>query len=378
MSFNLYGPINDFGYGIFTRGIINGLLENSIKDFSLSPIGQITLEDTEEAKKMQKISSSSKWIRKNPSVAIWHEFDLNKFSSNKLVAYPIFETDSFNTAAINYLSQMDAIFVLSNWAKTVIIKNIGNIVPVYVIQGASDEIGHKYDHIINTRVLDTFTFFSAGKYEMRKSPVETILAYIQAFRDKQADTRLIYHCFNPFDRNFATNMVEVLKRVGLKIMPATSEYSIVGVAGNAIVEVPTGKLTRDHLFSLMGTSQAGIFPARAEGWNLPLMETIKFGIPCIATNYSAHTEYLTEEFSYPKELLLTNLTYEIANDGQFFRGDRGGWMKPSVDEIAQKMNYVHDNYHSIKEKFNADKIKEHFTWKNTAKQLVDTVSTLND
>jgi hypothetical protein len=375
-NFNLYGPLNDFGYGIFTRGIISGLLELGENSFSLSPIGPLSVSNPGEMSTLQTLVSTNSWNRKNPSIAIWHEFDLNKFSSNKLIAYPIFETDKFNKAALNYLPQMDAIFVLSSWAKDVVISNIGDSVPVYVVPGASDEVEKKVKDPNNLE--DTFTFFSAGKYEQRKSPVEALTAYVNTFSDKQADTRYICHCFNPFDRNFVKNMETVLTKIGLRVIPSTNRNSIIGVKGNAIVEVPKAKMVREDLLNLMSECSVGIFPARAEGWNLPLMETIKSGTPCIATNYSAHTEYLTEEFKYPKELLLNNLTHEIANDGQFFKGDRGGWMRPSVEEISEKMDYVYSNYSEVVENFNKNTIAENFTWKNSATKLLEAIKKVND
>jgi glycosyltransferase involved in cell wall biosynthesis len=101
------------------------------------------------------------------------------------------------------------------------------------------------------------------------------------------------------------------------------------------------------------------------------MECIKAGLPSIATNYSAHTEYLTTENDYPEALLLNKLTEEVANDGRFFRGDRGTWMAPDIDEISEKLDYVYSNYTEIKQDFNADKIKQQFTWQNSATKLIE-------
>ena len=373
-SLNLYGPLNEFGYGIFTRGVIKGLLGLQRTDFQLCPIGPINVENTDEATMYNSMSQKPTWNRSAPSVSIWHEFDLNKFSSNKLIAYPIFETTKFNPTAINYLKQMDSICTLSEWGKSVITENIGNDVPITVVQGASDSVVAP-----NTvQKSNSFTFFHAGKYEQRKSSVEAMISYIKAFENKQADTRFVCHCFNPFDRNFVNNTCGMLNKIGMRVIPSTSGHSIVGIKGNAIIEIPRTRITREQLFMLMQSSHAGIFPSRAEGWNLPLMEAIKVGVPSIATNYSAHTEYLTEEYGYPKELLLNNLTPEIANDGQFFHGDRGHWMKPDLDEIAERMLYIHDNYQEILKSFNPTKIVEHFTWENTATQLLEVVSSLND
>jgi len=373
---NLYGPINDFGYGIFTRGLIKGLIELGESDFYLHSIGGISLEDPEEHKVMQSFCNRNMWNRSAPSIAIWHEFDLDRFSAKKLIAYPIFETTKFNPKALNYLKQMDAICVLSSWAKSVVIDNIGDTVPVYVVPGASDEVSLTEMEENQVVKADAFTFFSMGKFEARKSSVEIIKAYTDQFADCKEDTRLILHCFNPFDKQFVPRMEAILVELGLTLAPSTLRSSIIAVKGNSIVEIPKTRMTRKEVYQLLRASHAGVFPSRAEGWNLPLMEAIKAGIPCIATNYSAHTEYL--DSNYPQELLLNNLTEEVANDGVFFHGDRGNWMKPDIAEISAKMSYIYTNYDRVMQEFDPTEIKEKFTWKNTAKGILKVIKKVND
>ena len=150
--FNLYGPINELGYGIATRGLIRGLESIGQSQFYLSPIGgKISVDDRKEANKLAQQAHSFLWNRQAPSVAIWHEFDLNRFSGNKLIAYPVFETTEFNPQAKNYLSQMDAVFVMSDWAKDIVINNIGNVVPVFTVPCSAnvyqEKEGEKEDKI---------------------------------------------------------------------------------------------------------------------------------------------------------------------------------------------------------------------------------------
>lgn len=371
-SFNLYGPLNDLGYGIFTRGLIKGLIELGKSDFHLSMIGPPQLENQSDLGSYTKQLQEVPWSRKAPSIAIWHEFDLNKFSGNKLVAFPIFETNSFFPAAKNYLSQMDAIFVPSKWAKSVVENNIGLSVPTFSIPAGSNLI--ETPEVLNTTKFPSFTFVHVGKYEKRKSTLELIQAYMVAFETKQVDTRLICHCHNPFDSNFAKNMRNILTQLGLTVLKSSSPTSIVAIRGNCIVEIPIARLQSHQVFQLYRSAHIGIFPAKAEGWNLPLMEAIKSGLPCIATNYSAPTEYLTEEFDYNQELLLKDLTMETAIDGVFFHGNRGEWCTFKTDALANKLLYAYNNYTEVLSKFSNVKIKETFTWKNMAAKFTESLS----
>lgn len=373
-QFNLYGPINNLGYGIFTRGLIQGLTQQGHLDFHLNMIGgqpQIENPSQEEMGLLQYLSQVP-WQRSSPSIAIWHEFDLSKFSGNKLIGFPIFETTGFFPAAINYLSQMDAVMVPSTWAKNVIHNNVGESLPVFVVPGGANLV--KSDAVDKTQKYEGFTFLHIGKFENRKSTIELIRAYVMAFSETKFQTRLLCHCYNPFDQHFQQNMVKLLSSLGLRVIQSTSQYSIVAIKGNSIVEIPVGRIPDEQVSQLYRAAHIGVFPAKGEGWNLPLMEAIQSGLPCIATNHSAHTEYLNEEFNYPQELLLNQFNLQPAFDGLYFKGDRGNWAVISVEELSQKMRIVYDNYPQILARFDNGKIKETFNWANTATKFLECLS----
>lgn len=374
-QFNLYAPINFTGYGTVARGIIKGLQNKQVNDFFLSVIGQPQLDNNEEVQHIQGLINQNRWNRQAPAVALWHEFDLAKFSSNKLIAFPLFETTKFNTVTLNYLNQMDVIFVLSHWARDVVNENLNSKIPCYVVPGASDAMDTE-DVLTIGKNNKAFTFFTVGKLEKRKAHAEIIQAYVNAFSDKtEDDTRLICHCFSSFEKDFTNTMLRALHELELNIIQSsTISDSIIATKGNAIVEIPKAFVQKQQLFQLYKYCHVGVFPSKGEGWNLPLMESIKMGTPCIASNYSAHTEYLTEEYNYPQDLLLNKHTMETAQDGIFFAGDRGEWAAPNMDELTESLLYTYNNYDKIIENFDNTKIKETFTWDNTASKLLENIS----
>ena len=265
VNFNLYGPINDLGYGIFTKGVVRGFIETGESNFFLLPIGGgIQVADTNEQQIFKSFAEREMWNRSAPAVAIWHEFDLAKFSSKKLIAYPIFETNNFSPTAANYLKQMDAVCVLSHWAKEVVTSVIGNDVPVYVVPGASDDLTLSEDLAAQLHKPEAFTFISMGKYEKRKGHLDLIQAYLQAFAERDVETRLILHCFNPFDNKFVQRTMAILQKMGLRFNPTTLGGSIIATKGNAIIEIPKARLTKEEIGCMFYTAHAGVFPSRAE------------------------------------------------------------------------------------------------------------------
>lgn len=374
--FNIYGPLNDLGYGQFTTGLISGFFQSGLRLFHLNPIGPIQLENENLRNTLIQHGNSIPWSRNNVSVAIWHEFDLSKFSGKKLIAFPIFETNNFFPLAKHHLKQMDAICVASKWAKDVVENSIGTNIPVFVVPGGADIL--VTDRIAAVKRNSCFTFLFVGKYEQRKSPIEIIQAYLAAFQNSKAETRLICHCYNPFDQQFRKNISVVLTQLGLQLIESTCRSSIIASRGNCIVEVPDGRISKEQLFCLYKYCHVGVFPSKGEGWNLPLMEAIQSGLPCIATNYSAHTEYLTTEFDYPQDLLLNNFKMDTAFDGVYFKGDRGQWAVPDLGELATKMQYVYREYESISNRFNNTKLINEFTWKNSSIKLLKVIQSISD
>lgn len=374
--FNLYGPINPLGYGVFTKNIINGLIENNIINFSVLPIGPIHIEDPREKQLIEGIINESSWDRSAASLAIWHEFDLTKFSGKKLIAFPIFETTKFNQTSVSQLSQMDAICVASEWAKSVVIDNIGTNVPVFVVPGAGNCTPND---MVDDSKNNIFTFISVGKFEKRKSHVELLNAFKQAFSNAKVEHRLILHCYNPHLQQFDKHIKNCLISLGYKIQNnTTNTAAIIASCGNALVSIPLGFIPQDQLQSLYKYAHIGVYPSKGEGWNLPLMESIQHGLPCIATNYSAHTEYLNDNYKYPKDLLLNNFKLESAIDSVYFRGDRGEWASPSIEELTEKLIYAENNYSKLLQSFSesVNLIRENFTWSNSATKLLNIIKTI--
>jgi len=89
----------------------------------------------------------------------------------------------------------------------------------------------------------------------------------------------------------------------------------------------------------MARADCGVFPFRAEGWNLDLAEMMAMGKHVIATNYSAPTEYLT-----PQNARLIEIErLEDAHDGKWNFG-QGQWAEfgdAQVAQLVEQLRAVH-------------------------------------
>mgnify|MGYP001461946712 CR=1 FL=1 len=124
--------------------------------------------------------------------------------------------------------------------------------------------------------------------------------------------------------------------------------------------------------SIMRQADCGVFPSRAEGWNLELLEMMAIGKHVITTNYSAHTEFCNSENS--KLIDIDNV--ETAFDGVFFDGSGGMWAEISDKQKQQTIEHM-QSIHSAKQnnelQVNTAGVAtgEKFSWKNSAQELIN-------
>jgi glycosyltransferase involved in cell wall biosynthesis len=126
---------------------------------------------------------------------------------------------------------------------------------------------------------------------------------------------------------------------------------------------------------MIKAADCAVYPHRAEGWGLPIIESMALGVPTIATFYSGPTEYLTPENA---ELIHVS-QLESAVDGQFFRGDRGNWAVVEEDLVAAAMLKAYDNIEDIPS--DPYGVIESWSWKHAAEvasKFIEEVEDGND
>jgi glycosyltransferase involved in cell wall biosynthesis len=128
--------------------------------------------------------------------------------------------------------------------------------------------------------------------------------------------------------------------------------------------------TQEEVAQLMSYADCGIFPSRAEGWNLELLEMMAMNKPVITTNYSAHTAFCNEKNSFLVEI--TDL--ELANDNKYFR-NFGKWAKIGDKEIDQFKEFMR---HAYKNRINTNpnglEMAEKLSWSNATDALIQCIS----
>ena len=163
-------------------------------------------------------------------------------------------------------------------------------------------------------------------------------------------------CENPFIGDYNNKWMELYKESKL---------------GSKVKFIPR-QISQSDVYNIMSQVDCGVFPARAEGWNLELLEMLSCGKHVIATNYSAHTEFCNKENSMLVEI--NNL--ETAFDGLFFNGEYGYWAEIADTQKDQIITYMRDIHHKkqsgkLSHNLHGIETAKQFSWENTAKEILN-------
>jgi len=349
-NLNVMAPINSLGYGVASKNTTTFL--NKFFDISLFTIGQPEFQSQEEYNSFSDMiqKSRSSFDKEAPCLKIWHEFDMGiRAGRGDLIAYSFFELNKMNDIKKYNLSQCEKVIVASEWAKNIVEEETGHR-NVYVAP-----LG--VDHTVffpTGQEQEKFVIFNCGKWEIRKGHDIILEVFQSAFPDNK-DVELWMMCQNPvaspeynqqwnnhYKQDFRTNLIDRVQ---------------------------------DHrqLAQIMNQTSCGLFPSRAEGWNLELLEMMSCGKPVITTDYSSHTEFCTDENS----IKFKPSKFEDAKDGIYFGGGEGEWA--SLDEIK---NDLVEALRSLYEKWKVDKkiinksgilSSQNFNWLNTAEKVKDAI-----
>ncbi|ANV91264.1 hypothetical protein AWQ24_11840 [Picosynechococcus sp. PCC 8807] len=278
------------------------------------------------------------------------------------IAYTVWESTKLPDSWVPNLNHCDYVWTASHWGKTVLIKNGIKPEKTFVVpEGVNGNLFHPELPADPTLENDgKFKFFTVGKCEPRKSTAELIKAFDLEFH-ADPDVYLVLACDNVFVHQF--NMQAFVENLWLRnyhkfiYISRKSDYADVAKIVNAC--------------------HCGVFPTKAEGWGLPIIESMALGKPTIATNYSAVTEYANEN----NAILLDYFDVPIQDVDLFFNrmdGDYGTWAMPKTQDLRRKMRAVYQNYSHYQQKAIASsaQVRQDWSWQAAAYKALNVIQSI--
>jgi glycosyltransferase involved in cell wall biosynthesis len=344
MSIAISCPVNNTGYGLASINILKSLYEKE-QDIIYFPIGNPSINSEQDQKMLvQMYNRRLKFDVNSPYLKIWHQFDLlEHIGRGQYYAFPFFELDTFNHQEQMSLSVPDVIFATSQWAKNIIQDNVSTLTEIVPL-GVDCTI-FDYQKIQRTRTDHKYVFLNIGKWEIRKGHDFIYKVFKDAFPTEE-DVELWVLASEQTNNYSNANELKTWKDI----------YST-----DPRIKLFNGVDNQYQIAQLIANSDCGLYPSRAEGWNLELLETMAMNKPAIATDYSAHTEFCNKD-----NCMLVDIdSTEKAFDNKAFNG-QGNWAKigpKQIDQIIYHMRYAYTN--RVTTNPNGIITANKYTWSNT-------------
>ena len=254
----------------------------------------------------------------------------------------VVETDKCNPKWIESINKMDCVIIPSEHIKNTVLATGEVSTPLYVIpEWYIEEIDE--DDIEETVSIDfstSFNFLSVGQFtgndpeNDRKNLFYTVKWFCEAFKDDK-DVGLVLKINHgrgtTIDRHITRNkMRQLISEVRQGEFPK--------------IHVIHGNLTSSEMASLyrLPTIKGLISLTRGEGFGLPLLEASASGIPVIATNWSAHLDFLNLGRFIPINYNLVEIPESRVDDRIFLKGMR--WANPIEEDFKKKIIKLRHKY----------------------------------
>lgn len=266
------------------------------------------------------------------------------------IGYYIFEGTRIPPNYVREVNKLDAVCTASNWGLEVLRSN-GVAIPCHVVPGGIDPT--QFFPVKLPEKPMPFRFLHVGKAERRKGTDLLVRAFNKAFRGDPG-IRLTLSIDNIFVKGLSAERLVAELTDGLPY--------------------PAGNIDIAHFVedirTLYHSHHCGVFPSRAEGIGLPIMEAMACALPVIASYNSGITEYASNK----NAILLRDFLQEPVYCPYFFRkpGEMGTWDSPGVEELADKMLWTVTNYDEARRigVQAALDMKSRCTWDHAAEKFI--------
>jgi glycosyltransferase involved in cell wall biosynthesis len=348
MRINLFGQRNILGGGVHFSSFADALRAYAI-------FGGLVQEwdagNTESLSKALAASSAD-------DINIWFfRHGATPLFKGRQIFWAIFESDRLSRAFVEGLLTADLIWVPSRWGRDVLVAHGVPDSRVWVVPEGVDP--HRYHPFSRNQREPIYRFLTLGKYEQRKGYDQLFEAFARAFRGR-ADVQLLIK--GDYFINQAAKAAELNGRLAALALDN--------------VKLVTGAFGNDDLSALYSYADGFVFPSRAEGWGLPLIEAIASGLPVAATNYSGHSEFLSaiDGLYQPVQYATVPITdpefqrFWPSDDGQY-----GCWAQADIDDLARCMTQMVDDREqwAAKGRQASNVVRAMFNWSRAADAAYD-------
>ncbi|NEX02293.1 Glycosyltransferase involved in cell wall bisynthesis [Pseudobutyrivibrio sp. NOR37] len=236
------------------------------------------------------------------------------------IGYWLWELEEFPEEWVGCISVLDEIWTPSEFVSNSIRKVTDKPVRTipYIIEAPIDS---KYDRAYFNLPEDKFLYlmmYASDSMTERKNPIGALEAFKRAFDKDDESVGLVIKLNgnNQDDIDYISSFLDGYKNV----------YFM------------TDRLTKIEVNSLISDVDVFVSLHRAEGFGLVMAEAMLNGTPCIATNWSANTEFMNDEVACMVKYTKAALKEKI---GPYKKGSV--WAEPDIDSASGYMKKLYED-----------------------------------
>lgn len=283
------------------------------------------------------------------------------------ICYTLFETDRCPAAWVAALSKMDKVVVFSEfnrrgWEDSGIpVEKLDKLPP------AIDSFLYNPDGPrLSIKNKKGFVFLTSGDFTERKNFEAVIEAYVKEFNSSDPVTLVVKAHYGGFVKKHRRECMQRLQKIANAFNQEDAPRILFW--GDKISDYAMAALYR--------SVDAFVLTSRGEGLGLQYLEAMASGTPIIHADWSAQTDYLNQENSYPVQS-----TLRIIDDPNYIvkcpQALNSKWCQVDIQDLKNAMRHVVNNYGEAKDKARIalEWVREQ-TWQKMAVEFIRQVVNL--
>ncbi len=285
-----------------------------------------------------------------PQVVYFFGDTFHKNSGAYRIGYTMLEVTGLPMDWVRQANLMDEVWVPSHFNQETF-RASGVIRPIHIIPLGVDP-NYFHPQLKTTRFSDRFTFLSVFEWGERKAAEILLRAYTTAFTANDG-VLLVLKIDN---RDGSVNVAQAIADMQLP----EDRPPILLLYNQTFHAYQMGSLYR--------AADCFVLPTRGEGWGMPIIEAMACGVPTIATNWSAQTDYMHADICYP--LNVAQLVPAVAKC-PYYAGY--AWAEPDQDHLVYLMRHVYQQQHAARTVGlrGAAEIAARWTWAHAARRIIE-------
>lgn len=337
------------GYSKMNRNLIFGLSDRNVK---------IKVEDVSDSVDInQETNNQIKFLEKTEISPLAPKIysmtvPMNVTHEGKKISYTMIESSSLHKDYCEKLNLIDEVWVPSNFAKQ-LMQNYKIYPPIYVMPLGVDVSRYKPGCGIANfgSAVRKFKFLCLSKYSFRKGFDIAIRAFLEEFSNHDdVSLMLVSSPWNVgAEKRDIGALINDFQNIKNTIKKTEEDLPHVALWSKPVAEKDMPKI--------YNSCDAFVLISRGEGFSLTVVEAASCGLPVIASNVTAHMDFLKQDNSFLVEpegfakAEICGQLSEIAKLCHFYEGQMFPvFSNRAIEQTKFHMRSIYENYQKAKEK----------------------------